>query len=110
MVRTDEAVVVLCTAPDDEVASKLARGLVEAKLAACVSRIPALRSTYVWNDEIVEDTEVQLVIKTHRDRLDALERFVSENHPYEVPELIALPVVAGGARYLAFVSEATRSS
>jgi len=108
MIPTHDAVVVLCTVPDDETATALARGLVERRLAACVARHGPIRSTYVWKEELKEDSEIQLVIKTHRDRLDALGRFVAEHHPYKVPELLALPAVAGSVSYLAFVDDATR--
>lgn len=105
---TNDAVVVLCTVPDEATAVRVSRGLVESRLAACVLRTGAARSVYVWKGELCDESEIQLVIKTHRDRLDELGRFVAANHPYETPELIALPAVAGSAGYLAFVDEGTR--
>jgi periplasmic divalent cation tolerance protein len=110
MLPTHEHVIVLCTAPDDAVASRLARGLVESRLAACVNRFAAMRSTYVWEGETKDEDEVQLVIKTHRDRLDAIGHYIAEHHPYAVPELIAVPLIAGSVGYLAYIDESTRAS
>jgi len=108
MIPTHDAVVVLCTVPDDALGAALAKALVERKLAACVARLGPIRSTYAWNGEVKEDSEIQLVIKTHRDRLDDLERYVRAHHPYEVPELLALPAAAGSHAYLSFIDEGTR--
>lgn len=108
MLATKDHVLVLCTVPDDAVGEKLARGLVEARLAACVNRIPGVRSTYVWEGETKDDAEVQLLIKTHKDRLEGVTAFVEANHPYEVPELVAIPIVAGSVAYLSFLDESTR--
>lgn len=105
-----EYVVALCTAPDADVGARLARGLVEARLAACVNVIPGLRSIYRWKDAVQDDPEVQLLIKTRRDRIEAIAAFLKSNHPYEVPELIALPIVAGAEPYLAWLGAETVSS
>lgn len=102
---TREAVVVLLTAPP-ELAATLARKLVEARLAACVAQMP-IQSTYRWEGEIQQDSEIQLVVKTTRDRFAALAAFVRANHTYEVPELLALPVVEGGSAYLAWLRDET---
>lgn len=103
--REREAVAVLITAPP-ELAPVLARGIVEAHLAACVTQVP-IRSTYRWKGEIHEDAEIQLVVKTTRDRFAALEAYVRTHHSYEVPELLALPIVEGGAEYLAWLRAET---
>ena len=103
----DEALLVLCTAPDGEVAEKLARGLVEQKLAACVNVIPGLRSFYVWKGELCDDAEVQLLIKTRRAHFDELAAWLGEHHPYEVPEILALPIATGSEPYLAWMSKQT---
>lgn len=103
-----EALVVLCTAPaTDGIAERLARGLVEAKLAACVNIVSGVRSFYRWQGELQEDGEAQLVIKTRAARFAELERFVREHHPYEVPELIALPIVRGSQAYLEWLAGQT---
>lgn len=98
---------VLCTAPDDEVGARLAQGLVEARLAACVNIVPGLRSFYTWQGKAEDDHEVQLFIKTRRPKLEALESWLQANHPYDVPEILALPIDWGSKAYLAWVTEQT---
>lgn len=97
--------VVLVTAPDAEVGTRLARAVVEERLAACVNLVPGVRSIYRWAGAIQEDGEVLLVIKTREDRVAALSRRVHELHPYELPELIAVGVLGGSERYLAWLRE-----
>ena len=97
--------VVLSTAPDSAVADRLAETLVGEGCAACVSRLPGLRSTYRWQGRICDDAEVLLVIKTSAARLATLCARLEELHPYDVPEVIALPIVAGAERYLAWLSQ-----
>ena len=97
-----EPIVVLVTAPTD-VAPALARSLVDARIAACVSITSPIRSIYRWNGQIHDDPEAQLVIKTTRDRFAGLEAHVRANHPYEVPEIIALPITVGSSAYLAWL-------
>lgn len=104
----DGPILVLCTAPDPDVAATLARGLVEAKLAACVNVVPGLRSFYVWKGDVHDEPEVQLLIKTRRARFEALSEWLADNHPYEVPEIIALPIEAGAKSYLGWLEEQTR--
>lgn len=108
MIPTQDHVIMLCTAPNEEVATKLARGLVAQRLAACVNIVGSVRSFYIWKDETNEEDEIQLVVKTNRDRIDAVSRFLEANHPYEVPEIIVVPMVQGHPRYLAWVDEQTR--
>jgi periplasmic divalent cation tolerance protein len=103
----DVAVVVLSTAPDVDTADRLARAVLEAQLAACVTRVPDVTSLYRWRGEVEEASEVLLVIKTHAERAAALTRMLSELHPYEVPEILVLPVAAGLGAYLGWVREAT---
>ena len=97
--------VVLITAPDREVGEKLARSLVEAKLAACVSLLPGVTSIYRWEGEIERSEETLLVIKTTADRVTDLTRCAVELHPYDVPEVIALPVDGGHKPYLDWVAD-----
>ena len=97
----NEAIVVLCTVPSEgETAVELARGLVQARLAACVNLVPGVRSFYRWEGALQDDAEVQLLIKTTRSRFAELERWLDEHHPYEVPEVVALPVDRGAKAYL----------
>ena len=103
-----DTLLLLCTCPDAETAAKIARALVEERLAACVNRVAGVASVYRWREEIHEDSEVLLLIKTPRDRLEALRARLVELHPYELPELIALDVVAGHVPYLDWLREQTR--
>lgn len=102
-----EGLVVLCTCPDEATAERIARTLVTDHLAACVNRIGPLRSTYLWKGDLQDEPEVLLVIKTLRARYEALEMRLRALHPYEVPEIIALPILAGSKRYLAWMVEET---
>lgn len=95
--------VVFCTCPDEASAARIARALVDERLAACVNRLPGVRSTYRWKDAVHEDSEVLLVIKTAEDRFEALRERVVALHPYELPELVAVKVAAGSAPYLRWV-------
>jgi len=98
--------VVLVTAPDVEVGARLARTLVGEGLAACVNVVPGVRSIYRWEGAVQEDAEVLLVAKTTAAGFAALSERVLALHPYEVPEVIALPVIAGSPGYLAWVRDA----
>jgi periplasmic divalent cation tolerance protein len=107
-VNDDDALVVLSTVPvRDGHAERLARLLVESGVAACVNVLGPVRSIYRWNGELCDDAEHQLVIKTRRGRYAALEELLRREHPYEVPEVLALPVELGGASYLAWLREHT---
>jgi periplasmic divalent cation tolerance protein len=103
-----DALVVLVTTPSPERAAEIARALVEERLAACGNVVPGLRSIYRWEGKVQEDAEALLVLKTTRARFEALRDRVLALHPYEVPEVIALPVEAGSAPYLAWIAAETR--
>jgi len=102
-----DALVVLVTAPDPEKAAEIARALVEERLAACGNVLPGLRSIYRWEGKVQDDREALLLLKTTRARFEALRARVLALHPYQVPEVIALPVEAGSAPYLAWIAEET---
>ena len=102
-----DILVVLVTAPSAEKAAELARQLVEERLAACGNVLPGIRSIYRWEGKVQDEPEALLVLKTHRDRFEALRNRVLALHPYQVPEVIALPVEAGSAGYLAWVAGET---
>ena len=99
-----EVLVVLSTLPTADKAAEIAHALVEEQLAACVNIVPAVRSIYRWQGATQDDSEALAIIKTTRDRYDALARRVLQLHPYELPELIALPLEGGHPAYLAWVA------
>jgi periplasmic divalent cation tolerance protein len=101
-----EPLVVLTTCPDEATASRIGRALVESGLAACASRVGPVHSTYRWQGAIQDEPEVLLLIKTVAARYAELEMRLKSLHPYETPELIALPVVRGSAEYLAWMAQA----
>lgn len=105
-----DARVVLVTAPDEATALTLARTLVDESLAACCSLIPGIRSVYRWQGERCEDPEWFLVIKTTAPALARLTQRVIELHPYEVPEVVALPIVGGAEPYLEWVAQSVIAS
>jgi len=102
-----DALVVLVTAPSAEKAAELARALVEERLAACGNVVPGLRSIYRWQGKVEDEAEALLVLKTTRARFEALRERILALHPYEVPEVLALPVEAGSAAYLAWIAGET---
>jgi periplasmic divalent cation tolerance protein len=102
-----EPIVVLITAQNREEAIRLADMLVGAHLAACVQILPEMESVYRWQGAIERQAEVLLLAKTTKRRFAELERQVRALHSYDVPEIIALPIVAGSAPYLKWLSEET---
>lgn len=94
------------TAPDEHTAKKLAHDIVSNKLAVCVNLIPKITSIYEWEGKINEDSEVLMMIKTKTSRVDELSKFVRENHPYSVAEVISMPIENGNPLYLKWVMEA----
>ncbi|MDP6436079.1 MAG: divalent-cation tolerance protein CutA [Gammaproteobacteria bacterium] len=105
---SEEHLLVLCTCPDKEVAEAIATGLVEAGLAACVNRVPGITSVYKWQDKLEKDAEELLLIKTSAAAWDGLEAEIKRLHPYELPEIIAVPITAGSHEYLNWIRESTR--
>ncbi len=104
---SDAVVVVLSTAPNDEVATRLATALVEARLAACVNVVPGVRSIYRWQGKLSIDAELLLVIKTTAARRAEVIASIQQHHVYECPEAIAFEVAGGAERYLSWVRETT---
>ncbi|MGB7621040.1 MAG: divalent-cation tolerance protein CutA [Terriglobia bacterium] len=101
---TDKIIVYVTTGKITE-AKKIARALVEKRLAACVNVIPKITSVYRWKEELQTDEECLLVIKTRRARFDELRKCVESLHSYEVPEVIATPIVEGSANYLNWIEQ-----
>lgn len=102
-----EYIVVFITAPDEGFANKIARLLVEEKLAGCVNIIKDVRSVYFWQGKIEDEPEVLLIIKSKRERFAQLRDRVRSVHSYTVPEIIALPIIDGSEDYLRWLDEAT---
>lgn len=96
--------VVLITAPDAECGSRLARALVEERLAACVNVVPGVRSVYRFEGAIHDDAEVLLIAKTRADRCEALAARITALHPYALPEVLALEAPGGSLAYRAWVA------
>ena len=105
MIKTAQYFVVLVTAPKLTVARKLARGILKKRLAACTNLVPGLESHYWWEGKICRDAEILMVMKTSRAKLQALEKFVLAEHPYDTPEFVGVPIVSGSRRYLKWVGE-----
>ncbi len=103
-----DALVVLVTAPSAEKAAELGRALVSERLAACGNVVPAIRSIYWWEGKVQDEPEALLVLKTTRARFETLRERALALHPYEVPEVVALPVQAGSAAYLEWIAASLR--
>lgn len=103
-----EAVIALSTVDSEKEARKIAKVLVESRLAACINIIPKVTSIYEWKGELCEETEFLLVIKTSLAKVEELKAMVEELHPYDVPELIVSPVVDGLPDYLSWLFKNTK--
>jgi periplasmic divalent cation tolerance protein len=95
--------VVFCTFPDPETARKIGRAAVEQRYAACANLVPGLQSIYRWRGLVEQTIETLVIYKTSATRYPDLEAFLLRSHPYEVPEIIALPLSSGSASYLRWV-------
>ena len=103
----NDILLVITNLPDTVSAEKLARQIIEARAAACVNQLAHCTSTYRWKNNIEIATEVPLLIKTTRSAYPRLEKLIREAHPYELPEIIAVPVDTGFPAYLSWVYEET---
>lgn len=97
----------LTNCPDEAAADRIALALVEQGLAACVNRLTPVSSIYRWQGNVERTVEVPLLIKTNRDRYAEVEQAIRHLHPYDIPEIIALPIVAGHAAYLRWIESET---
>ncbi len=102
-----DVLLVFSNLPDEAAAQKLARHLVDASLAACVNVLPPCRSTYRWRGAVEEASEVPVLIKATVEAYPALEAAIRENHPYELPEIVAVPLTRGLPAYLEWVAAET---
>lgn len=102
-----DEIVVFITASNEDEAAKIARTLVEARLAGCVNIIKNIRSIYSWQGKIEDEAEVLMIVKTQKPLFDALMKKVKELHSYTVPEIIAMPIIEGSEDYLKWLKEVT---
>lgn len=101
----DDVVVTFVTVPSEEEGVRLAEGLVESKLAACVNIIPSLRSIYSWEGKICDEKELLLIVKTKKNLFNKVSEWIQSHHSYDVPEVICVPVSDGSHKYLDWVRE-----
>ena len=109
MDSTPQALLVIANCPDEACANRIALAVVEAGLAACVNLLPRVQSVYRWQGAVESASEVPLLIKTTAARYDALEAAIRDLHPYDVPEIIALPIAQGLPAYLDWLAAETRA-
>ncbi|HMF74728.1 MAG TPA: divalent-cation tolerance protein CutA [Bryobacteraceae bacterium] len=100
-----ETLLILCACANDDDALRIANTLVEQRLAACVNIVPGVRSIYRWREQVESGQEILLFIKTSQERFPALRDRIAELHPYDTPEVIALPIVGGLEKYLVWLRE-----
>jgi periplasmic divalent cation tolerance protein len=108
MKRASQFHIVLVTSPDSKVALQLAKKALQARLAACANLISGVESHYWWQGRLESSTEVLVLFKTVKRHLPKLEKLVLANHPYDTPELVVLPLVAGSERYLAWLAQSAK--
>jgi len=107
-INNSSLIVVMITVPDKDVGEKIAKELLEKKLAACVNLIPSISSIYTWEGDVCYDDEVLMIVKSRSDLFDThLVPAVQSAHPYDVPEIIALPIQHGARSYLEWFYEVT---
>lgn len=105
----DKYILILTTVPEEKTGQTIATRLLEEKLAACVTISAASQSFYWWKGQISKEPEHILLIKTRANLYEELEKKIQEIHPYDVPEIIALPVQKGSADYLNWIEKETKS-
>ena len=101
----DEVLLIMSTFPDAQTARRVARQIVEERLAACANVLPSIKSIYRWQGKVEESEESLVLIKTTVDRFAAMQTTLRRLHPYEVPEIVALPIDRGLPDYLRWVVE-----
>lgn len=102
-----EHLLVLTTCPDQGTATRIATVLVERRLAACVNQVSGVRSHYHWEGRIEHDDEVLVLVKTTTAAYEEMEALIRAHHPYELPEVIAVPLAAGSKAYLEWITKST---
>ncbi len=104
----DRLLMALCSAPNEESAKALSQSILDARLAACVSRVPGVQSQYWWQGVLETAEETLLMIKTTAVQVDALKMHIQKNHPYETPELIFVPIETALDTYALWINHETR--
>ena len=107
VIAPENFAVILVTAPDIDLARRLAKAALEAKLIACANIVPSVESHYWWGGKLESSDEALIVFKTRQEHVPELERFIRELHPYDTPEFVALPLTAGSRKYLAWLADST---
>ncbi|MCM1265784.1 MAG: divalent-cation tolerance protein CutA [Candidatus Gastranaerophilales bacterium] len=103
-----DAIVIYCTVPDKRVAKEIAKYIIKHHLAACVSAVDRVESVFSWDGEIEKEKEVMLMIKTLRPNFEKIKVLITELHPYNVPEIIAVPIVDCSKEYLQWLAHETK--
>jgi len=104
MQNQEEYLLTITTCPDEKSSKALAKKLVENKLAACVNVLPGVTSIYEWKEEMQVGSECILFVKTHKSRYPELQKMIGDSHPYELPEVIAVPISEALPEYLSWIS------
>ncbi len=107
MSERNNVVVIFVTAPDGRVANRIARTLVQERLAACVNILPGLRSHYWWDGELQESAELLMLVKARKTDVQAVANRVRELHPYKVPEVVAADIIGGLPSYIDWIQAET---
>lgn len=102
---SDSAILVFCTCPSESVAKQLAHQAVQEHVAACVTLLPQVTSIFHWDGELQEDTECLMMLKTTTSKYALLEALLVQQHPYDVPEIVQVPIQAGWPNYLAWLQQ-----
>ena len=105
---TSDALLVYCTCPDDDTAAELAEMLVSKQLAACVNIVTGIQSVYAWQGKVQFDDEALLLIKTTSSAYEELQAVLREQHPYELPEIVAVTITTGLPGYLEWINKSVR--
>ena len=108
MIAPENFAVILVTTPDIDLARRMAKAALEAKLVACANIVPAVESHYWWDGKLESSDEAIIVFKTRQEHVPKLEQFNRDLHPYDTPEFVALPLTAGSRKYLAWLADSTK--
>jgi periplasmic divalent cation tolerance protein len=100
---SEQAIIAFSTCPDEAVAQRISQTLVTERLAACVNRVSGVRSSYIWDGAVQDDSEILLIIKSTETQVANLERRLKELHPYELPEFVVMRVAGGNEPYLEWI-------